>query len=309
MTMRHPSFYIGIDIGGTKIAGGVIASDGRVHRIEERPTPSRQGGAAVLKSALDVAKNVLPRGAVLAGIGVGAGGQIDASNGVVVSATDILPGWAGIRIKDAFVGEFSIENVAVDNDVNALASGEFRFGAAAGHDTVVFLALGTGVGGALLIDGKLHRGANWTGGEFGHILLTFDTAARRDAEGRMGTLEVYASGPGLLQTWREMTGDSEPQVTGRDIAEDAMRSPGGVGAAAITRTGEYLGYGLASLANALDPNIFVIGGGLAALDGMLLGPARRILLQRCLSGPRCCPVVTAALGKHASVIGAASLAM
>ena len=292
--------YLGIDIGGTKIAGAVVTDTGNALRHAARPTPAREGGARVLAAAIDLAQSL--RTPAVQAIGIGAGGQINADEGVVVSATDLLPGWAGAPIKAAFQAALSLPTF-VDNDVNALAVGEERFGAARGRATVIFLALGTGVGGALLLNGRLHHGAHWAGGEFGHILLTMDDKARHDAGGRTGTLEAYASGPGLVQTWREITGDWASDVAGRDIPARTG------GPEAITRTGEYLGYGLISLANALDPDVIVIGGGLAALRDALLEPARNVLRARALPGPAQCPVVPAALGPDASVIGAASLAM
>ena len=185
---------------------------------------------------------------------------MDAARGVIVSATDILPGWAGTPVKAAFEEALGLP-ASVDNDVNALAVGEARFGAARGKGTAVFLALGTGVGGALLLGGRLHHGAHGAGGEFGHILLTMAPEAGRGA----GTLEAYASGPGLVQTWRDLTGEGAKR-DGPDVPSRAG------GAEAVRRTGEFLGYGLVSLANALDPDIIIIGGGLAALGDALLGP-------------------------------------
>jgi glucokinase len=135
------------------------------------------------------------------GVGIGAGGQIDTEQGIVYSATDVIPGWKGIRITEAFGKALGLIS-AVENDVNVLGLAETRFGAArqfSTKGTVVFLALGTGVGGALLTNGTVHHGAHWTGGEFGHILLSMDPNARRDLGGAPGTLEAYCSGPGLVQ--------------------------------------------------------------------------------------------------------------
>jgi len=237
----------------------------------------------------------------LAAVGIGTGGQVDTERGVIVSATDLLPGWAGTDVKAAFERAFGLP-CFVDNDVNALAVGEARFGAGRGLATVLYLALGTGVGGALLLNGRVHHGATWTGGEFGHLLLTTDGAAPRK------TLEDWASGPSLLQTYREMTG-AGPEVTGEAVAAEAATNPGGPAARAVARTGECLGFGLAGLANALDPDLIVIGGGLAALGDALLDPARRILQRYALPGPARCPVVPAALGAEAAVIGAAALGL
>jgi glucokinase len=301
-------YYLGIDIGGTKTAGAIVTEAGLPLALIQHPTDADRGGAQVLRSAIDAADELLSRYPDARAIGVGAGGQIDPATGVVVSATQLLPGWAGITIGESFRAAFGIP-VAVDNDVNALASGEIRFGAAKGCDTVLFLALGTGVGGALAIGGRIHHGAHFTGGEFGHVLLDIAPKARIDSGGARGTLEAFCSGAGLVQTWREMTGEEGLLVTARDIAALADKDPAGPAALAISRTGMYLGYGLASLANAIDPDIIVIGGGLSALGHHLFGPARRALRERGLPGPAICPIVPASLGEHASVIGAATLAM
>ncbi len=295
------SLFLGIDIGGTKIAGGLVTEEGRVVHADRRLTPLT-GGAAILEAALSLARGltVEPVG-LLSSIGVGTGGQVDTERGVIVSATDILPGWAGTEVKSAFEQAFGLP-CFVDNDVNALAAGEARFGAGRGLETVVYLALGTGVGGALLLGGRVHHGATWSGGEFGHLLLTTDPSAPRK------TLEDWSSGSGLVQTYREMTSD-DGEVTGEAVGEEAVRDPEGPAARAVTRTGECLGFGLASLANALDPDLIVLGGGLSALGDALLDPARRILRQYALPGPARCPVVPAALGAEAAIVGAAALAM
>ncbi len=195
--------------------------------------------------------------------------------------------------------------------MNVLALAENRFGAARSFPTgtVVFLALGTGVGGALLTNGAIHHGAHCSGGEFGHILLTMDPDARRDTGGARGTLEAYCSGPGLVQTWCELTGKTDPNWTGHDVVRDAELNPNGAGNQAINRTGECLGFGLVTLANALDPDLIVIGGGLSELGDALLEPARKILKEHALPGPAKCPVVVAQLGLDAAIVGAAGLVM
>jgi glucokinase len=295
------SLYLGLDIGGTKIAGGLVTGEGRVVSSDRCPTPLT-GGAAILGAALGLARTLrdaAPERVVA--IGIGTGGQVDTERGVIISATSLLPGWAGTEVKASFERVFGLP-CFVDNDVNALAVGEARFGAGRGLPTVLYLALGTGVGGALLLGGCVHHGATWTGGEFGHLLLTTDEAAPRK------TLEDWASGPGLVQTYREMT-RAGPEVTGEAVAAEAARDPDGPAARAVTRTGECLGFGLAGLANALDPDLIVLGGGLAALGDALLDPARRILRRHALPGPARCPVVPAALGPDAAVIGAAALGM
>ncbi|HEY9730576.1 MAG TPA: ROK family protein [Drouetiella sp.] len=311
--------YIGVDIGGTKIATGIVTADGELIARHERPTPVKSGGQAILHDAIESAREVArTSGVPVAAVGVGAGGQIDPSTGTVFSATDVIPGWKGIGITEAFTRELGIPSFA-DNDVNVLALAESRFGAArcVKSGTVIFLALGTGVGGALLINGKLHHGAHFSGGEFGHILLSIDANARMDTGGARGTLEAYCSGPGLVETWRELANskkescrfDGRQEKSGREIVTEARQQPDGVCAMAIKRTGEYLGYGLVSLANALDPDLIVIGGGLSEIGDALIQPAIYVLREFALPGPSRCTVVPAQLGKDSAIVGAACLGM
>ncbi len=291
------SLYLGIDIGGTKIAAGLVSAEGKALRRTRCQTPLT-GGTAILDAALGLAQQY--QNEPIAAIGIGTGGQVNAALGVIVSATNLLPGWAGTEVQTAFEAAFRVPCL-VDNDVNALAVGESRFGAGRNLSTVAYLALGTGVGGALLLQGRLHHGAHWTGAEFGHLLLTMTDGPRR-------TLEDFASGPGLVQTYRELSG-LDGEITGEAIAAEAGRDPESLAAQAVTRTGEFLGYGLISLANILDPDLIVVGGGLSALGELLLEPARRILSLGALPGPACCPVAVAALGSDAALVGAAALAM
>ena len=178
------SLFLGIDIGGTKIACGLVTGAGRVIRQTRCPTPLT-GGTAILEAALGLADGL--RTEAIMAVGIGTGGQVNAGLGTIVSATRLLPGWAGTNVRAAFEAEFSVP-CFVDNDVNALAVGESRFGAGQNLATVVYLALGTGVGGALLLNGRLHYGAHWTGAEFGHLLLAMGNMPRR-------TLEEFVSGP------------------------------------------------------------------------------------------------------------------
>ncbi len=148
--------YLGIDIGGTKIACGLVMGTGEVLRQTRCPTPL-SGGTAILDAALSLADDY--RAEPISAIGIGTGGQVNADTGVIVSATYLLPVWAGTDVKAVFEAAFGLP-CFVDNDVNALAVGEYRFGAGQNLATVIYLALGTGVGGALLLNGQLHHGAH-----------------------------------------------------------------------------------------------------------------------------------------------------
>lgn len=302
------SLYLGIDIGGTKIAAGLVTSIGKVLTSRRCPTPLT-GGQDILRAALALSQALLAEAdQPIAAVGIGTGGQVDCGRGLILYASELLPGWTGTPVQARFEETLGLPTY-VDNDVNALAVGESRFGAGLGMATVLYVALGTGVGGALVLGGRVHHGAHGSGGEIGSLLLTIDPAARRAQSGEIGTLEAYASGPGLVQTWRELTLCTDDSATGFTIAEEARRDPESAAARAVTQTGEYLGFGLVTLVNVLDPDLIVIGGGLSGLGDLLLTPARKVLLARALPGPANCQIVPAALGPDASLIGAAALGM
>jgi len=305
------SAILGIDIGGTKIAVGLVdAATGTVLLQDRAPTMAAEGGPAVLSRAIELARKLTADAAAQGlpapeAVGIGAGGQIDSRTGVVLSATDILPGWAGTRLKDAFADALGLP-ASADNDVNALAVGECRFGAGRGFDNLVYLALGTGVGGALVSNGRLHYSKTGVSGELGHLILVPDGLPCTC--GGRGCLEQYVSGPALLRQYQAMGGeiirsDSPP------LAGMAEKDPGGPAARAIALVGDLLGVGLVSLANIFGPDRIIVGGGLARLGDRLLDPAQRVLAARALPAVRQTPVVTAALGPDASIVGAASLAL
>jgi glucokinase len=159
-----------------------------------------------------------------------------------------------------------------------------------------------------MLNGQLVHGAHWSAGEIGHIIVNMDQNARVDSGGHKGTLEAYVSGHGLVATWREITGDRS-EITGDAIAVEAKQDLGGPAALAITQTGQYLGIGLVSILSILDPEIVVIGGGLASLGEQLLAPARNVVKARALFGAADCPIVVAELGSSSSIVGAAAVAL
>ncbi len=293
---------LGVDIGGTKIAAGVIDSEtGEVLLSERVPTRASEGGDSVLARAVALGRK-LCAGQEIFGVGIGAAGQIDPALGVVVDATPILPGWTGQRLAETFEKELKVPARA-DNDVNALAAGEMRFGVGRGMGHVVFLALGTGVGGALVHGGKLVHGPQGQGTELGHLIL-YPEAPSTDFTTR-GSLEQFCCGGAFKNHFVENGGD--PNLTGPEIAKlVALATPAALSAA--RQVGEDLGLGLASLANLFGPEAFIVGGGL--VDGLgeyLLEPARKVFAARTLSGLARTPILPAGLGPDAAVIGAACL--
>ena len=289
---------LGVDIGGTKIAAGVIdAETGQVLHKGRIPTEAEKGGMSVLARTIELALS-LPRDGVT-GVGIGAGGQIDPITGVVVNATEILPGWKGQRLKEAFEAALGLP-ASADNDANALAVGESRYGAGRHYRHLIYLALGTGVGGALVHDGKLIHGPRGAGGEPGHLILYPD--APPYANGTRGSLEQFTSGPAILTRF------GTPTLTGPELA--ALAHTGDTKAlACLAAVGRDLGIGLATLANLYGPEAFLLGGGV--IDGfgeLLLAPARKELAQRGLPAVKETPILRASLGPDAPLIGAAALA-
>ena len=312
--------YIGIDIGGTKIAGAIVSDSAGVSMRQSLPTPAKEGGKAILAEAVSLAGKLLQdadlAGVQISGIGVGAGGQIDANLGLVYSATEVLPGWKGTRLTEAFERSCKLPCRA-DNDVNVLALGECRFGAArhlatTGRGaTVVFLALGTGVGGALIQSGRVHHGAHWSGGEFGHILLSVadGTAQMRYRLAPAHTGSMRRTRP--VATYRELAGDARAECAGEDVVAAAEKEKD-VGPAGWAGTESY--YPDRALSGfwpdpgqRTDPDLIIIGGGLSALGEALLEPARAVLHERALPGPSTCPVVVAQLHSDAAIEGAGCL--
>ncbi len=196
-----------MDIGGTKIAAAVVDDTGTVRGRQTVATPAAGGAAAVLAASLDLSCRVLDWTAAvgidITAVGVGSAGEMDTDRGVVTYASDNLPGWAGLALADEFAAANGLPAL-VDNDVNTLALGESRFGAGRGFRDVLYVAVGTGIGGVLVLDGRLRRGANWAAGELCHLIAAWD-GDRVCSCGRRGHLEAYASGPAMAERYAALT--------------------------------------------------------------------------------------------------------
>ncbi len=293
---------LGIDIGGTKIAAGLVSAEGVVLRSRTARTPAREGAAAVLAQAVRLAREVCAEGGEIVACGVGSAGTIDAE-GVVTHATAALPGWIGTDLRSAFSSALRLP-VRVLNDVHAWALGEARFGAAAGAEDALVVTVGTGVGGAIVREGRVVRGATNSAGAIGHIpapspLPGRAARPRRCPCGRIGHLEAYASGPGILATFRERGG----------TADDLASMEGGLADEVIDEAATLLGRALAGVITVLDPEIVVIGGGVARLGERLLLPLARAVGREALPGPDRVTIRPAALASAGGVVGAAAAAM
>jgi glucokinase len=307
---------IGVDIGGTKVLGGAVDGDGTVVATARRPTPSHD----VTRTAEAIVQVVgeLRDGRDIDAVGVGAAGWIDRDRSTVFFAPNLA--WRDEPLRDRIQDLLGLP-VVVENDANAAAWAEYRFGAAQGEPVVVMITLGTGIGAGVVIDGKVFRGAYGVGPEFGHMCVVPE--GRRCGCGNRGCWEQYASGKALVREARDL-------AEGAPLAAEALLAAVGGSAGAllgpeITRValdgdaaarecfeevGGWLGRGLANLAAAYDPSCFVVGGGVAEAGELLLGPARRAFALN-LTGRGHRPAAdirAAALGADAGFLGAADLA-
>jgi glucokinase len=306
---------IGVDIGGTKVAAGVVDDAGRVVDLERRDTPG-DDVARTEATIVDAVRALAARHDVSA-VGVGAAGWIASDRATVLFSPHLA--WRNEQLRDALAARIDIP-LTVENDANAAAWAEYRFGAARGERVAVCVTLGTGIGGGLVADGSLFHGGFGVACEYGHMTLVPD--GRRCACGNRGCWEMYASGRALARDARELAAESPVAAAAMvELAGGAQRLSGPIVTAAAaagdpaamsicTTVGRWLGRGLASLAAVLDPSVFVIGGGVSAVGELLLAPARAEFADS-LPGRGFRPeanVVAATLGPEAGLVGAADLA-
>ena len=306
--------HVGVDIGGTKVLAGVVDSAGRVTRTARRATPGRRIVVRQVEDALVEAVLDAADGEPLAGVGIAAAGFVDSAGERVMFAPH-LP-WQGEPLRTILEERLGCP-VALDNDANCAALAEWTYGGARGAASALMITMGTGIGGAVLLGGRVLRGANGMAGEFGHMQVVPD--GQPCECGRRGCWEQYSSGSALVRNARarmgeqpsvleEMCGGSPDQVTGPMVTAAAEEGDL-VARAAFASVGDWLGVGAANLVAALDPEIVVVGGGVSVAGDRLLDPARASL-RRSLVGAehRVVPeMVAAELGPEAGLIGAAHL--
>jgi glucokinase len=294
------SRVIGVDVGGTKILAAVVSRDGSLGARIERPT--EVGSEAALLAQLDELVEELRAGAPdVAALGFGIPSRIDQAEGRAVASVNVP--LRGTNFREQMRERHRLR-VAIDNDANAAAIAEWQAGAAKGAANVVMLTLGTGVGGGLILGGLPYRGASGSGAELGHVVVELDGAACRC--GGRGHLESYATGLVAGELARERFG---PESGARDLVRRA--EAGDLDAVALLAgIGRRLGAALATLVNALEPELVVIGGGFGeAAAEFLLGPAREVLRRDGLEpGRDTVRLVLAELGTDAGVIGAGMIA-
>ena len=306
--------FIGVDVGGTKVLAAAVSSSGRLVRTARRSTPGRTVEATAVEDALTEAVQDVARGRRVDGVGIAAAGFVDAAGERVMFAPH-LP-FRGEEVRARLMERWAT-TVVLDNDANCTARAECAYGAARGTRDGIVVTLGTGIGGAVVIGGRVHRGSNGMAGEFGHMQVVPD-GLPCECGGR-GCWEQYSSGNALARAARARLGDSAmlqglcegdaEQLTGPMVTA-AAEAGDPVALAAFASVGEWLGVGLANLVAAFDPEVVVVGGGVSAAGDLLLDPARTALGGSLVGvGHRVVPpVVRASLGPEAGAVGAADLA-
>ncbi|NYH45860.1 glucokinase [Micromonospora jinlongensis] len=294
-----------LDIGGTKTAAALVTRQGEVIHRATAPTPGRAGATAILDTAADLVDRLRARatGTRVRAVGVGSAGVIDHRTGLVLSATDALAGWAGTDLRRR-LRELLDLPVTVINDVHAHALGETRHGVAAGHQTTLFLAVGTGIGASFVVDGTVLAGAHSAAGHAGHQPSPYAGQLPCTCGGQ-GHLEAIASGPGLAQEYARRTGEPVD-----DLRSVAARAADGDATAreVVLLGGAAVGSAVGGLVNMLDPAAVVIGGGVAGLGDLWWQALRDAVRRETLPSLVDVPVLASTLGSDAPLLGAASLA-
>jgi glucokinase len=313
---------IGVDLGGTKTAAGVVGANGEVLYSEQIPTLNRGGSDAILRATAALVGRLMRRaageGIDVARVGVGSAGVIDAVNGEVVSATGAILGWAGTRLTARLAQLLGLPRGAVSavNDVHAHALGEAWRGAAAGSSSSLMVAFGTGVGGSFVLDGSPVLGHHYVGGHVGHFASPYayhEGKALPCVCGGSGHVEAIASGPAIRESFVRFGGSPEVPDTravfalAQAASADSIGDPAavkaiGVGAGAA-------GQAIGGLVNILDPETVVVSGGLADAGDFWWKPMERAMRKELMAPLADIPVLRAALGNIAAIVGAAKLVL
>ncbi len=305
---------IGVDLGGTNLRTALISPSGDILFKQKEATEAAQGHARVIAKLIDhirqqqeFARKV---GRTVVGVGVGAPGVIHAHRGVVVTSPN-FPDWDNLPLKQELESAVGIP-VSIENDANAAALGEQWRGAAQGIKSMIFLTLGTGVGGGIVLDGKIWHGADGMAGEVGHMTILPD--GRRCGCGNRGCLEMYASSRGIVLNYQERIraqGHSEPlsSLTSSAVYQAASKGDP-LAARVMEEMGRYLGIGIANLINIFNPEMVVIGGGVKDAWPLFIEATRDEVRERAFAYPaERTRIVPSVLGDEAGMIGAAGVAL
>jgi glucokinase len=304
---------LALDIGGTKLAAGLVDMTGRVRSFLVAPTP--EGPRAALDVLFALGRTAVADAGAdwpeVAAVGIGCGGPLDADGGVLLSPPH-LPGWVDVPVAALAAAAFG-KPVVLDNDGTAAAQAEHRFGAGVGTAQMVYLTLSTGVGGGAVLNGQVYRGATGNGAELGHVVVDWRGRPCRGCGGR-GCLEAYVSGTSIAERAREALDRTSSLSTVEVLTAAEVAAHASAGDPVATRvwreTVDALGTGLTSIVNMLEPELVVLGGGVTRAGDALIAPARAAVRAAAMTpGGRSVRVERAALGDRVGVVGAAAVAM
>jgi glucokinase len=317
MNKSHLTPVLAIDLGGTDIKSAILSPDGKIIYFGKYPTQASKGPQKVVAGILSAIKDSLMKAALevneLCGISIAAAGILDVKNGVVTSSPS-LPGWHNIPLRDMVAEKLGMD-VCLINDASAAALGEHRFGAGRGADNLVYLTVSTGIGGGIIISGKLYVGADGCAGEIGHMVIEAD--GPRCNCGNFGCLEVMASGTAIANDAKRRIGQGETSLISEfsgggldsitaEVVASAAKQGDSLACEVVDKAAYYLGVGLANIVNIFNPEVVVIGGGVSKMGDILLKPARKVVKQRAFKLPvRTVRIVRSRLGDKAGTIGAA----
>jgi glucokinase len=316
-------FVLGIDIGGTNLVVGSVAEDGSaLYALGSEPTHAEAGQSDVLDRLITLAKKAIEQtkrevpGAKIVGVGVGAPGPLDTKSGIVLLTPNL--GWVNLPLRQIIHERLGLPAV-LDNDANCAVLGEWWMGAARGTRTAIGITIGTGIGGGLIIDGKLFHGASDCAGEIGHI--TIDTEGRRCKCGNYGCLEAYASGPnialraceevqaGAVSSLAQYVGGDLKKITAQTVYQ-AAHDGDDLALEVVNDTAKFLGTGIANLLNIFNPEVVVVCGGVTLAGDHLFVPLRREVARRAFKpAVDVCRIVPCELAGTAGVYGAAKTFM
>lgn len=312
---------IAVDIGGTKIMVALFSGEGKMLAIKVLPTLAQEGVDPALERLCSMINEILSGNnfspSQLGAICIASAGAVDTARGVVETASLHLPGWANVPLADIIRKRTGIVTYLI-NDASAAALGEQRYGVAKGIKNLVLLTLGTGIGGGIIIDGKLYLGTHTAAGELGH--MTVQEGGPECGCGKNGCLEILVSGTAIANDARKRIRNGEKSslvnIVGGELNKitsemvgKAAQSGDKLSKDVIAKAAYYLGVGLVNIVNAFDPEMVIIGGGISALGDMLIGPGRHMVAAQVFSkSARKTPIVIGKLGNEAGIYGAAAYA-
>jgi glucokinase len=291
MPDRKPQYILSLDVGGTKLAGALFDSSCRLLRYSRTSTRAGEGAEPVFERLVQLARSLLKRQGLeehaLRCVGVGCAGPLDSETGIVHSPPN-LHAWEGFPLKTRLAERLGAP-VVVENDANAAALGEHKFGAGQGRRHVFYVTVSTGIGAGLILDGRVYRGADYVAGEFGHTILARG-GPKCNCGGR-GCLEALASGTAIAKRARREAARAPDSILGRMLAEKkdtlsakdvavAARKGDALAGKIFHDAAVCLGLGLTSAIHMLNPEIVIIGGGLTRAGRLLFDPVRRTIAER-----------------------------